>query len=65
MADPISGLTDEDMATTWRRERASQTADDDATDPEDAVDQPRDQQDDADTTDPDTGPADSDADQAD
>ena len=61
MADLITGLTDDDIATRWRRERASQSADDDATDPQDQTDGA----DDADTTDTDDGPADSDADQAD
>ena len=32
MADVISGLTDEDIATEWRHERASDVADDDGTD---------------------------------
>ena len=32
MADVISGLKDDDIATEWRHERASQTADDDGTD---------------------------------
>ena len=54
MADVISGLTDEDIATEWRHETASQTADDDTTDSADG-------QDDADGVDPDEGPADSDS----
>ena len=58
MADVISGLTDEDIATEWRHETASQTADDDTTDSADG-------QDDADGVDPDEGPADSDSDQTD
>ena len=58
MADVISGLKDEDIATEWRHERASQTADDDTTDSADG-------QDDADGVDPDEGPADSDSDQTD
>jgi hypothetical protein len=58
MADVITGLSDDDIATEWRHERASQQADDDATDPKDHVDGT----DDEDGTDPDTGPGDSDAD---
>ena len=58
MADVISGLTDEDIATEWRHETARQTADDDTTDSADG-------QDDADGVDPDEGPADSDSDQTD
>jgi len=38
MADVISGLTDEDIATEWRHERASDTADDDGTDTGDGAD---------------------------
>ncbi len=38
MADVISGLTDEDIATEWRDERASATADDDGTDSDDVAD---------------------------
>jgi hypothetical protein len=38
MADVISGLTDEDIATEWRHERASATADDDGTDGDDVAD---------------------------
>ena len=38
MADVISGLKDEDIATEWRHERASQTADDDTTDSADGQD---------------------------
>jgi hypothetical protein len=58
MADVISGLTDDDIATEWRHEKASQVDDDDTTDSADG-------QDDADGVDPDEGPADSDADQTD
>jgi hypothetical protein len=61
MADVIIGLTDDDIATEWRHEKASQTADDDATDPTDQADGA----DDADGVDPDEGPADSDADETD
>jgi hypothetical protein len=61
MADVITGLTDDDIATEWRHEKASQTADDDATDPTDQADGA----DDADGVDPDEGPADSDADETD
>ena len=62
MADLISGLSDDDIATEWRRERATDTADDDdATDPKEDVDGT----DDADGVDPDTGPSDSDADESD
>lgn len=64
MADLITGLTDDDIATHWRRARASQAADDDATDPGDQADDPVDDPADADDA-ADTGPADSDADQAD
>jgi hypothetical protein len=32
MADVITGLTDDDIATEWRHERASEVADDDGTD---------------------------------
>jgi len=38
MADVISGLRDEDIATEWRHERASATADDDGTDGDDVAD---------------------------
>ena len=40
MADLISGLSDDDIATEWRRERATDTTadDDDATDPKEDVD---------------------------
>ncbi|HET6949892.1 MAG TPA: hypothetical protein VFI47_05940 [Acidimicrobiales bacterium] len=58
MADLITGLSDDDIATEWRHESTSQATDDDATDPQD-------QSDDADGTDPDEGPSDSDADQTD
>jgi hypothetical protein len=62
MADVIRGLSDRDIATEWRHERASEvTDDDDATDPTDDVDR----SDDADGVDPDTGPADSDSDESD
>lgn len=61
MADLITGLTDDDISTHWRRERSSQTADDDATDPQDHADGA----DDSDAVDSDDGPADSDADQTD
>ncbi len=62
MADVITDLSDADIATEWRHEKASQTADDDATDPKDHTDGA----DDADGVDPDEGPADSsDADQTD
>jgi hypothetical protein len=62
MSHVITGLSDEDIATEWRHERASeQQADDDATDPQDHVDGT----DDADGVDPDEGPADSDTDQTD
>jgi hypothetical protein len=61
MADVISGLTDDDISTEWRREESNQTGDDDATDPEDHADGA----DDADGVDSDDGPADSDADQTD
>jgi hypothetical protein len=63
MADLISGLSDDDIATEWRRERATDTTadDDDATDPKEDVDGT----DDADGVDPDTGPSDSDADESD
>lgn len=57
MPDVITGLADDDIATEWRHATAS-VADDDATDSQD-------QADDADGADPDTGPADSDADQTD
>ena len=55
MADVISGLKDEDIATEWRHERASATADDDGTDWRRAAD-------DADGMDPTEGPDDSDSD---
>jgi hypothetical protein len=59
MTDVIRGLTDADIATEWRHERASEvTDDDDAADPNDDVDGT----DDADGLDPDTGPSDSDSD---
>lgn len=61
MSDVITGLSDDDIATEWRHERASQQADDDATDPT----EPADGADDADGVDPDEGPADSDTDQTD
>jgi hypothetical protein len=63
MADLISGLSDDDIATEWQHERATDTtADDaDATDPKEDVDGT----DDADGVDPDTGPSDSDADESD
>lgn len=61
MADVITDLSDEDIATEWRDTRASATADDDATDTQDSADGA----DDADGTDSDDGPADSDADQTD
>ncbi|HEX5365479.1 MAG TPA: hypothetical protein VFW63_02290 [Acidimicrobiales bacterium] len=57
MADVITGLTDTDIETEWRHAEAS-VADDDATDTQD-------QADDADNTDADRGPADSDTDQTD
>jgi hypothetical protein len=60
MADVITDLSDADFATEWRHEKASQTADDDATDKEHT-----DGADDADGVDSDDGPADSDADQTD
>jgi hypothetical protein len=60
MADVITDLSDEDIATEWRDTRASVT-DDDATDAQDSADGA----DDADGTDSDDGPADSDADQTD
>lgn len=58
MADVITDLSDADIATEWRHEKASQTADDDATNTQDSADGA----DDADGTDSDDGPADSDAD---
>lgn len=58
MADVITDLSDADIATEWRHEKAGQTADDDATDTQDSADGA----DDADGTDSDDGPADSDAD---
>jgi hypothetical protein len=62
MTDVIRGLSDDDIATEWRHERASEVADDDdATDPKEDVDGT----DDADGVDPDTGPADSDSDETD
>jgi hypothetical protein len=61
MADLITDLSDADIATEWRHEQASTTADDDATDPQDSADGA----DDADGTDSNDGPADSDADQSD
>jgi hypothetical protein len=61
MPDVISGLADDDIATEWRHATASVTDDDDATDAQDHADDA----DDADGVDPDTGPADSDADQTD
>jgi hypothetical protein len=61
MADVITDLSDEDIATEWRDTAASTTADDDATDTQDSADGA----DDADGTDSDDGPADSDADQTD
>jgi hypothetical protein len=61
MPELIRGLSDDDIATSWRHERASDTADDDATDPNDQADGT----DDADGVDPDTGPSDSDADETD
>lgn len=61
MADVITGLADDDIATEWRHEKASVSDDDDATDSQDHADGA----DDADGVDPDTGPADSDADQTD
>jgi hypothetical protein len=61
MADVITGLADDDIVTEWRHEKASQMADDDATDPKDHVDGT----DDSDGVDPDEGPADSDADETD
>ena len=62
MADVIRGLSDDDITTEWRHERASVVGDDDdATDPADDADN----SDDADGVDPDTGPADSDADETD
>jgi hypothetical protein len=62
MADVIRGLCDDDIATEWRHERASEvTDDDDATDTQEDVDGT----DDADGVDPDTGPSDSDADETD
>lgn len=48
MADVITGLADTDIATRWRHERASQMADDDATDPQDQADDADDATDDAD-----------------
>jgi hypothetical protein len=57
MADVITGLRDDDIATRWRHERASQ-ADDDGTDSADGAD-------DTDGTDSDDGPADSDDDATD
>jgi hypothetical protein len=63
MADLISGLSDDDIATEWQHERATDTTadDDDATDPKEDADGT----DDADGVDPDTGPSDSDADESD
>ena len=61
MPDVITGLADDDIATEWRHEKASQTADDDATDPKDHADGA----DDADGVDPAEAPADSDADESD
>ena len=62
MTEVIRGLSDDDIATEWRHERASEvTDDDDATDPKEDVDG----SDDADGVDPDTGPADSDSDDTD
>jgi hypothetical protein len=61
MSDVITGLSDDDIATEWRHERASEQADDDATDPKDQTDGT----DDADGVDPDEGPADTDTDQTD
>jgi hypothetical protein len=63
MADVITDLSDEDIATEWRDTTASIT-DDDATDTQDGADG-ADGADDADGTDSDDGPADSDADQTD
>lgn len=67
MADVITDLSDGDIDTEWRHEKASATADDDATDAGDAADptDSADGADDADGTDSDDGPADSDADQTD
>ena len=61
MADVITDLSDDDIATEWRHETTSQAADDDATDPRTTPTA----QDDADGVDPDEGPADSDTDQTD
>ncbi len=61
MADVITDLSDADIDTEWRHTKASQTADDDATDTQDKADGA----DDADGVDPDQGPADSDADETD
>ncbi|HEX6568421.1 MAG TPA: hypothetical protein VF015_04625 [Acidimicrobiales bacterium] len=61
MSDLITGLADDDIATEWRHEKASQAADDDDDDATDS----QDQADDADGVDPDEGPADSDSDQTD
>lgn len=61
MADVITGLADDDIATEWRHEKAAAADDDDATDTQDQSDGA----DDADGVDPDEGPADSDADQTD
>jgi hypothetical protein len=61
MADVITDLSDDDIATEWRHGTTSQAADDDATDPKDHADGT----DDADGVDPDEGPADSDTDQTD
>jgi hypothetical protein len=61
MSDVITGLSDDDIATEWRHERASEQADDDATDSQDHADGA----DDTDGVDPDEGPADSDADETD
>jgi hypothetical protein len=38
MADVITGLADTHIDTEWRHEKASQVADDDATDPQDQAD---------------------------
>jgi hypothetical protein len=58
MGDVTTGLADTDIATEWRHEKASQMADDDATDPQDQSDGT----DDADGTDSDGDSGDSDAD---
>ncbi|HEX6420301.1 MAG TPA: hypothetical protein VFZ77_17510 [Acidimicrobiales bacterium] len=58
MPDVITGLTDDDIATEWRHEKASTSDDDDATDAPG-------QADDADGVDTDDDTTDRDADQTD